>query len=693
LLLLKRQIQIFKFQIISNHDNHENLRSFSFFNIPLIITTDMRRLSLSALTLFTAMAGFSNVTLPKVFGNQMVLQRNQTIPVWGWADKNEKITILFNKQTKTVKAGKDGKWKIGLDAEAAGGPYTLVVKGKNTVTFTDVLVGDVWVCSGQSNMEFHLNGANNAIQEISTANYPQIRQIEVAHDLSGVPLDDLKHPADWKPATSDNVKNFTAVGYFFAKDLYNKLHVPIGLIHTSWGGTDVETWTSREAFQNSDEFKNMIANYAHINTDSLSQIKKAQLQNKVQALQGSIPDASTVAAWKNADYNDANWPEMKIPGLWETQQLPDFDGIVWFRKTIDIAAEDAGKPAVIELGIIDDADATYINGVAVGGLNGYNVKRVYNIPAGVLKAGKNVIAVRVEDTGGGGGIYGDAEFVRLTVGSKVLSLAGSWKFQIEGLINSNPTANPNDYPTLLYNAMINPIIPYGIKGAIWYQGENNAGRAYQYRKAFPLMINDWRQRWNECNFPFYFVQLATFNAANGTSKNGSAWAELREAQAMTLVLPNTGMSITTDIGEPGDIHPRNKQDVGKRLAAIALHDTYGVEGEYQGPVFQSIKVEKGKAVVSFTHTGSGLYVKDKYGYIKGFEIAGADQKFHYAKAIVQGDKVIVWQDDIATPAAVRYNWADDASDGNLFNKEGFPAAPFRTDDWRAVTADAKYKAN
>ncbi|MBV4358417.1 sialate O-acetylesterase [Pinibacter aurantiacus] len=653
----------------------------------------MKKLSLSALALFTAMAGFSNVTLPKVFGNQMVLQRNQAIPVWGWADKNEKITIQFNKQTKTVKAGKDGKWKIALDAEAAGGPYTLVVKGKNTVTFTDVLVGEVWVCSGQSNMEFHVSGTKNAVNEISSANYPQIRQIEVVKDLSGVPLEDLKHTADWKPATSDNVKDFTAVGYFFARDLYNKLHVPIGLIHTSWGGTEVETWTSREAFQNSDEFKNMISAYPHINTDSIGQLKKAELQNKITALQGSIPDANTVATWKNADYNDAKWPDMKIPALWETQQLPDFDGIVWFRKTIDIAAEDAGKPAEIELGMIDDADATYVNGTAVGGLNGYNVKRVYNIPAGVLKAGKNVIAVRVQDTGGGGGIYGDAEFVKLTVGSKVLSLAGSWKFQIEGLINGNPTAGPNDYPTLLFNAMINPIIPYGIKGAIWYQGESNASRAYQYRKAFPLMISDWRQRWNEGNFPFYFVQLATFNSANGTSKNGSAWAELREAQAMTLALPNTGMSITTDIGEPGDIHPKNKQDVGKRLAAIALHDTYDIEGEYEGPVFQSVKVENGKAVVSYTHTGSGLYVKDKYGYVKGFEIAGADQQFHYAQAIIKGDKIIVWQDGLANPVAVRYNWADDASDGNLFNKEGFPAAPFRTDDWKAVTAEVKYKVN
>jgi sialate O-acetylesterase len=318
---------------------------------------------------------------------------------------------------------------------------------------------------------------------------------------------------------------------------------------------------------------------------------------------------------------------------------------------------------------------------------------VYNIPPGVLKAGKNVIAVRVEDTGGGGGIYGDAEFVKLTVGSKVLSLAGLWKFQIEGLIGGNPTAGPNDYPTLLYNAMINPLIPYGIKGAIWYQGEANAGRAYQYRKAFPLMISDWRERWKEGNFPFYFVQLATFNSNNGTSKNGSEWAELREAQAMTLSLPNTGMSITTDIGEAGDIHPKNKQDVGKRLAAIALHDTYGIEGEYEGPVFQSMKVENGKAVVSYTHAGSGLYVKDKYGYIKGFEIAGADQQFHYAKAIVQGDKVIVWQDGLTNPVSVRYNWADDASDGNLYNKDGFPAAPFRTDDWKAVTADVKYRGN
>jgi len=655
----------------------------------------MKKGCLLPLVLFLLSSGFANISLPKIFADNMVLQRNQPIPVWGWADAKEKITVRLNKQIKTVSAGKDGKWMVKLDAETAGGPYRLTVKGKNEIAINDVLVGEVWVCSGQSNMEMPIAGwgkVNNYEQEIATADYPEIRQFLVTKAVSSTPKEDVAG-GDWKPCSPSTAGDFTAVGYFFAKELYEQLHVPIGLINTSWGGTMVETWISRGAFENSDEFKSMIAAMPLLDLNELTKQKTADLQKKIETLQGSFINHANAEHWKDESFDDSHWPTMKLPGLWENQKmgLEDLDGLVWFRKTIIVDDVDAGKPAIVELGKIDDSDETFVNGNKVGETkNKYSEHRSYHIPAGILKAGKNVIAVRVEDTGGGGGIFGDASEMKLSIGSNTQPLNGDWLFRIEAAVTRGNNTGPNSFPTLLYNAMLSPLIPYAIKGAIWYQGETNAGRAFQYRKAFPLMITDWRQHWGEGDFPFYFVQLASFNAANGNSEHGSAWAELREAQSMTLSLPNTGMAVTTDIGEAGDIHPKNKQDVGKRLAAIAIANVYAHVREYSGPVYQSMKADGNKMVLSFTHIGNGLTAKDKYGYIKGFEIAGKDQKFHYAKAYIDGDNIVVSSEDVAAPIAVRYAWADEALEANLFNKNGFPASSFRSDTWKGITDDVKY---
>ena len=631
--------------------------------------------------------------LPHVFSNNMVLQRGMPIPVWGWADKNEKITLHFNHQTKSVTADNNGKWRINLDKEAAGGPYQLVVKGNETITFNNVLVGEVWVCSGQSNMEMPIAGwgkIKNYEQEIKEANYPKIHVLTVVKEISSKPKDDIT-PAEWKVCSPETAGEFTAVGYFFARELYNKLKVPVGLINTSWGGTMVETWISREAFENNDEFKSMISQMKVLDLDSLTKQRMEFSNKKITSMQGGLPSAAEAATWKNISLDDKYWPTMQLPGLWESRQLGELDGIVWFRKTVDIAAADTGKEATLDLAMIDDNDITYVNEVKAGSTNSYNTKRKYTIPAGVLKEGKNVIAVRVEDTGGGGGIYGESSDMKLTIGNNVISLAGPWTFKVESLLKSNSgTVGPNDFPTLLYNAMLHPLIPYAIKGAIWYQGETNAGRAYQYRKAFPLMITDWRTKWKQGAFPFYFVQLASFGAGNGNSKTGSAWAELREAQALTLSLPNTGMAVTTDIGEEKDIHPKNKQDVGKRLAAIALHKTYGLSNIYNGPKYQSMKIEGNKVIVSFNKIGGELSVRDQTGEVKGFEIAGADKQFYDAKAIIKGNSVMLSSNEVAKPVAVRYAWADYPGDANLFNKQGFPAEPFRTDKWKGITEGNKY---
>ena len=652
----------------------------------------MRKILLLLTLISTCYSLLADVSLPNFFGDNMVLQRDKPIPIWGWASPKEKITVQFDHQTKTTKADKSGKWMIKLDNENAGGPYLLTIKGKNTVTFNNVMVGEVWICSGQSNMEMPIEGwgkINNYEKEIAAANYPLIRHIKVPNTISSTPQDNIPK-ADWKVCSPETAGDFTAAGYFFARELYNKLKIPVGLINTSWGGTMVETWTSRQAFENSDEFKEMIATMPQLNLDSMAKIKKEESLKRIEALQGSM-DNIDATNWNEPTTNDNAWPQMHLPNFWETQQLGDMDGIVWFRKTINLSAEDAGKAATLELAMIDDNDVTYVNGTKVGSTAAYNAKRNYPVEPGILKEGKNVIAVRVDDTGGYGGIYGDSADMKLTIGNHAIPLYGAWHFKVEKITGGSASIGPNSYPTLLFNAMLNPLIPYAFRGVIWYQGETNAGRAYQYRKAFPLMITDWRKRWNDGDFPFYFVQLASFNADNGNSNNGSTWAELREAQAKTLSLPNTGMAVITDIGDSSNIHPKDKQDVGKRLAAIALHNVYGEDIVYNGPVYTSMKTEGNKVIISFTDIGSGLIAHDRYGYIKGFEVADADKKFHYAKAYISGNTVVVYNDSVNAPVAVRYGWADNNLEDNLFNKEGFPAGPFRTDDWKGITEGVKYE--
>jgi sialate O-acetylesterase len=485
----------------------------------------MKKCFLSFLSFFMAIAAMADVKLPQLFSNNMVLQRNISIPVWGWAGPNEKITVQCNKQSRSTKAGKDGKWKLVLTPETAGGPFEMIIKGKNTVTISNILVGEVWVCSGQSNMEMNVKHSEDKRYqaEISSANNSQIRHIKIKNTVSDTPLADVT--GEWKIANdSNNVADFSSVGYFFALKLQEELHVPVGLINSSWGGTVVETWISRDSINKYSELKDSI--------------KKSFAELKAAAPEGKV--------------------------------------------------------------------------------------------------------------------------------------------------------GPNAYPSLLYNGMINPLVPYAIKGVLWYQGESNASRAKQYGKTFPLMISDWRARWKEGDFPFYFVQLSSWHANNGNSAKGSEWAELRESQTSTLSVPNTGMAVTLDIGDSKNIHPSDKKDVGLRLAAIALNKQYGGQAEYSGPVYNSMAVESNQAVLSFTHA-DGLWIKDNYQYLKGFEVAGEDHKFYYAKAEIKEGKVVVYSDSVANPVAVRYGWADDMPEANLYNKEGFPAQPFRTDKWKGLTEEEGYR--
>lgn len=651
----------------------------------------MKKILVLLLLSCSVLTSQAQVRLPHIFGDNMVLQREKPIAVWGWANAKEKVKIQFHGQTKTAVADKNGKWKVSLDPEKAGGPYALTVSGKNSITIKNILVGEVWICSGQSNMEWPLRATDNATQEISQASYPNIRHIKIPNVVASTPKEDFPS-GDWKICSPETAADFTAVGYYYAVKLSKELNVPVGLINTSWGGTHSETWTSRETFESSEEFKSMIADAPIVDVEEMNKQRRAEVIRKLESMQGNVnATQEEIARWKTAEYDDSTWPEIAVPALWEESLLPGVDGVVWLRKTITLPAADAVKPSKLQLAMIDDSDETYINGVRIGGLTAqYNTPRIYTIPANVLKAGKNVIAVRVTDTGGGGGIYGDPQNVMLIAGNRRESLAGNWKLRVEEIHNAG-NVSPNDYPSLLFNAMLSPLIPYTMQGVIWYQGESNAGRAYQYRKAFPLMINDWRKHWNQGDFPFYFVQLASFNNNNGNSATGSAWAELREAQAMTLSLTNTGMAVTTDIGDSKDIHPRNKKDVGYRLAAIALADSYKMKIVANGPSYESLTIKGTQAVITFKEGSNRLATPDEHGYLRGFEIAGSDQKFYPAQAFIKNDQVIVQHEQVTKPVAVRYNWADDAMGGNLFNKEGFPAEPFRTDEWKSVTEGVRYK--
>jgi sialate O-acetylesterase len=383
---------------------------------------------------------------------------------------------------------------------------------------------------------------------------------------------------------------------------------------------------------------------------------------------------------------------MKLPVLWESAGLDGLDGFVWFRKEFDLPEEIAAKGVVIYLGPIDDSDISWVNGVKVGEMQQkYNENRIYKVSPDVLRPGRNVITVRVDDTGGGGGIWGKPEQMKIVSGDYEIPLAGTWRYRFsapEIKYDITSTVSPNSFPGLLFNGMIHPFLNYAVKGAIWYQGESNAGKAYQYRTLFPLLITDWRAHWNNPDMPFLFVQLANYMQPR-SEPGESAWAELREAQLMTLKLINTGMAVIIDIGEADDIHPKNKQDVGKRLALAALKVAYGQDIVYSGPIFEKMTVSGNKVVLEFKNIGGGLKIIDRYGYVKGFAVAGADRKFYWAKAYLDQNRVVVSSDKVAVPVAVRYGWADNPDDANLYNAEGLPASPFRTDEWPGITVDKK----
>ena len=629
----------------------------------------------------------TDVTLPVLFTDHMVLQRDTPVAVWGWAAPNGSVTVSINGQRAETRAGADSTWRLALPPMPAGGPHTLTVAGADTITLTDVLVGEVWVASGQSNMEWPVQASNDAEAEIQAAAYPNIRLFKVKRTVSYTPQQTVEAEG-WHAVMPETIPAFSAVAYFFGRRLHQDLNVPVGLIETAWGGTPAEAWTSGPALMALPDFAEQVANLkagaGEGEAATFEQQQTAWLQRLKDQDRGYEQDHPR---WADADFDASAWPMMDVPQLWEGAGLPGYDGVVWFRKSFDLPPAWSGQDLTLNLAMIDDVDTTWVNGVKVGSTRQYNTHRAYAVPADVLKPGTNTIAVRVLDTGGGGGIWGEAADMNLARGSTMQSLAGAWAYQpgiAAGPDQPRPPRRMQNQPTTLYNAMLAPLIPYTIQGAIWYQGESNAGRAYQYRTLFAAMIQDWRNQWNIGDFPFYFVQLANFMEPQQNPVEAQSWPELREAQTMALRLPNTAQAVIIDIGEADDIHPRNKQDVGQRLALAALNQTYGRDVVYSGPAFREMTQESGALRLHFDHIGGGLVARD--GELKGFAIAGADSQFVWAEAQIDGEAVVVSSPDVPAPIAARYAWADNPVI-SLFNQEGLPASPFRTDDWPGVTQE------
>ena len=630
-----------------------------------------------------------------LFSHHMVLQQNKEVAFWGQYTPAKKITVTgsWGEETTAI-SDASGQWETRLQGTSAGGPHTIrVISKDSTIIIDDVLFGEVWIASGQSNMEMPLKGwpPNDTIQdseeEIAMADHPGIRMFTVPRMISVSPLDSVQ--GEWVVATPQTAGDFSASAYFFAKRLQNELNVPVGIIHTSWGGTVAEAWTSSQALRELGDFNETLDLIGKPETFDLvnkwfDQWPTKEFPNTEEAWQ--TIDFSDLDAAKS-DFDDSNWAVTTLPGRIDQLGGIEFDGAVWLRKEFDLS--EVTSDYTLHIGSIDDMDATFVNGQKVGGLAGagyWNVPRAMEIPRSLLKKGKNTIAIRVIDTGGGGSVDGP-----LILGNQndSISLAGVWKqrliaeiymgkfyiYDLKTSVINRPDflqLNPN-LPAVLFNAMINPLVPYTIKGAIWYQGESNVGRDEQYKRLFPAMIKDWRAQWND-EFPFYFVQIAPFVYNPDPALQESQ--KLRDAQRFSLLTPNTGMVVTLDIGNPDNIHPANKKDVGSRLAGLALANNYGKNIVASGPLYKGIKKAEGKLLVEFDFTGSGLMCPDQV--LAGFEIAGADKVYVAAQARITEGMVEVSHPEITAPEYVRYAWRDDSA-ATLFNAEGLPASSFSSE--------------
>lgn len=646
--------------------------------------------------------------MPAIFSDNMVLQQKTSVPLWGKSklDGELKITASWGQIAKTAVL-KDKAWSVKLKTPTAGGPYEIKIQlGDSVFAYKNVLIGEVWVCSGQSNMEMPLEGwqpkdtIRGSYQVIKNSADPKIRLFSVTRNFADKRQDNCV--GTWIECNPENVAKFTATGYFFGKKLSDVLKVPIGLIHTSWGGTAVESWISVDYLKEMSDYKPVIEKLGDSEKDNenlfkwLNTLPVIDVSSKPENTKWEGLDFGD-SAFSKTEYSDSVWSEMKLPTTWERTSLGDFDGVVWFRKTVEIPDSWLNKELVLELGPIDDMDRAFVNGAIVGineksGL--WQIGRVYTVPKELVTGKKLTISVRVIDTQGGGGIYGQSEKMNIhpKESDEKINLSGVWKyvpvsvykgskFYLIGATNEDFLKRPkltidlSAYtPTTLFNAMINPLIPYGIKGAIWYQGEANTDKPQIYSDLLKMMITNWRAEWKRGDFPFYLAQIAPYNYGEFTQSQ-----KLREAQMKTMSFKNTGMAVTLDIGNPENIHPDNKTDIGQRLALWALAKDYGKKVVFSGPIYKSMKTIGNKIELSFHYADKGLKLKPIKEKLN-FTIAGKDKVFKTATVKVSGGKLIVSSPEVKEPVAVRYAWSN-IEEGNLFNGAGLPASSFRTDNW------------
>jgi sialate O-acetylesterase len=612
----------------------------------------------------------------------MILQRTINASIWGNGVPGNTVTVEFNSIKTEVKADLNGKWIVQLPSQNAGGPYEFIISsGNESISYKNVLFGDVWIASGQSNMEAPMNWRlNNKEEEIAKANYPTIRLFSVPKSISEVPVKDMQG-GNWKICTPENAASFSAVGYFFAKGIQVSKNVPIGIIQSSWGGTRAEAWTSYDILATYPDFKNKVM---EIKADSKTYQDQMPKNRIKEILMDSIVKKSKNGlnlGVNQMDYDASKWKTINNPQSWKNCALGKYTGFVWFQKTIDLPKDWDHKALSLALGTIWYSDISYFNGVEIGRCTNPYIHRYYEIPANLVKPGKNVISVRVLSEWSIGGFNGPSNdlFVKGNHKGKEFSipLNNEWKYNENIEPHFPDVLSFQDNPAALYNAMIAPLTNYRIKGVIWYQGESNADNPHQYRTLLPALINDWRIHWGQGYFPFLVVQLANYGERENEPIE-SEWAELREAQLLTSQnTPNVGLAVTIDIGEGLDIHPMNKQDVGKRLALSALKLAYQDTVVYSGPIYHSMDIKENKIALTFDQIGSGLQSKDN-AVLKGFSIAGKDGKFHWAMAEIKDQSVILNSKEVPNPIAARYGWGDNP-ECNLFNKEGLPASPFRTD--------------
>jgi len=635
------------------------------------------------------------LVLGSPFRDKLVLQRGRSNIIWGWDNPSQRICLFVSgPQTNldvTAIAGDDGQWQLDCPELTVGGPYTLTIKGSQQETLHNVLVGEVWLASGQSNMEWKVSATDNAELEISRANYPQIRTFTAETTASSRP--NATVGGEWIECSPETVESFSAVAYYFALELNRQLGVPIGILHASWGGTPIQAWTSLDALRSVVDVVPILARQTELEKDAprLEAIAVERvLEWEGEYLPADPENTGIQEGWADPQFDDRAWNSMRLPCPWQTRGL-NHNGVVWFRRAVDIPAAWTNCNLVLSLGAIDDFDTTYFNGHPIGAhpkgtREAYRIRRRYVVPKEKVQAGRTVIAVRVFDHFGEGGLVGPAAQMQLSpVNSEreSISVSGDWRYKVEHVIPLVPATVFQTYPALdvplpqyrlsaLYNGMIAPLVPYGIRGALWYQGESNVDQHRQYRDLMIAMIRDWRFRWGLGQFPFLFVQLPNF-------KGDATWPYLREAQAQALSEPNTAMAVTIDIGDPMDIHPRNKQEVARRLALIAMVRCYGMDCiDFSGPALKQVEIVGNVARVFLEHS-RGLNAGDG-GDVSGFELAGQDGVYHPATAVIEGAYVQVTSEDVPKPATVRYAWRD-APDVNLRNEAGLPAAPFRTDGY------------